>query len=415
MHLLTSNLSRTGGYGVLLLALLALGMPAASADITFYINEELMGEHNENTVTIESGREIKIWIDLTDSHKDEVGQLPIVCEFLDDERNSLIARGQLDEPDDNDIPPEYDRYYIRWPGEGVNGYTVDGPYTGLLKITISAKLDNGSLLGENIMFVNVVPAEKDGVSLSLPDFDGILEKLPYAIGGLLLVLVLGFGVKRLLDPEELVPQKKVEYDPLKESMMGTGHKVELPSTEDDDDDEYEDDDDIDDSIGADVPEEGLSETELLAQLTSGAELADSSEEDAEEDTGDDAAPPAAAAAPVRRKVKKKVARKAKRSGRKVKRKATAPAAGKPPKPSGKPPAPKGTGFHCPKDGSALQHWPDSGYATDYYCQKCEEYIAPVEQHAGDRQVTCPNCDRKHAIPPETTKFICQCGRRIRLG
>ncbi|PXF18300.1 MAG: hypothetical protein CXX76_01820, partial [Methanobacteriota archaeon] len=240
------------------------------------------------------------------------------------------------------------------------------------------------------------------------------EKLPYAVGGLLLVLVLGFGVKRLLDPEELVPQKKVEYDPLKESMMGTGHKVELPSTEDedDDDDEYEDDDDIDDSIGADVPEEGLSETELLAQLTSGAELADSSEEDAEEDTGDDAAPPAAAAAPVRRKVKKKSVRKAKLRGRKVKRKAPS---GKPPKPSGKPPAPKGAGFHCPKDSSALQHWPDSGYATDYYCQKCEEYVAPVEQHADDRQVTCPNCDRKHAIPPETTKFICQCGRRIRLG
>ncbi|MDP7536115.1 MAG: hypothetical protein QF766_05040, partial [Candidatus Poseidoniia archaeon] len=219
---------------------------------------------------------------------------------------------------------------------------------------------------------------------------------------------------RLLAPDELVPLKKEEYDPLKESMMGTGHEVELPSTEDDDDDEYEDDDDIDDSIGADVPEQGLSETELLAQLTSGAELADSSEEDAEDGTGDDATPPAAAAAPVRRKVKKKAARKVKRSGRKVKRK-TAPAAGKPPKPSGKPPAPKGAGFHCSKDGSALQHWPDSGYTTDYYCQKCEEYVAPVEQHAGDRQITCPNCDSKHAIPPETIKFICQCGRRIRLG
>ncbi len=412
MHLLTSNLSRTGGYGVLLLVLLALGMPAASADITVYINEELMGEHNENTVTVESGREIKIWIDLTDSHKENVSRLVVIGEYFDAERELIHGVAAYDAPDDNDIPPDYDRYYVKWPGEGTNGYARDGAYIGMLQVTVRAQHDNGSLLGENIMFVNVVPAEKDGVSLSLPNFDGILEKLPYAIGGLLLVLVLGFGVKRLLDPEELVPQKKVEYDPLKESMMGTGHKVELPSTEDDDDDEYEDDDDIDDSIGADVPEEGLSETELLAQLTSGAELADSSEEDAEEDTGDDAAPPAAAAAPVRRKVKKKSVRKAKLRGRKVKRKAPS---GKPPKPSGKPPAPKGAGFHCPKDGSALQHWPDSGYATDYYCQKCEEYVAPVEQHAGDRQVTCPNCDRKHAIPPETTKFICQCGRRIRLG
>lgn len=415
MHLLTSNLSRTGGYGMLLLVLLALGMPAASADVTTYINEELMGAHNENTVTVESGQEIKIWIDLTDSHKENVSRLVVVGEYMDAARDLITGVASYDAPDDNDIPPDYDRYYVKWPGkEGANGYARDGAYIGMLQVTVRAQHDNGSLLGENIMFVNVVPAEKDGVSLSLPNFDGILEKLPYAIGGLLLVLVLGFGVKRLLDPEELVPQKKVEYDPLKESMMGTGHKVELPSTEDDDDDddEYEDDDDIDDSIGADVPEEGLSETELLAQLTSGAELADSSEEDAEEDTGDDAAPPAAAAAPVRRKVKKKSVRKAKLRGRKVKRKAPS---GKPPKPIGKPPAPKGAGFHCPKDSSALQHWPDSGYATDYYCQKCEEYVAPVEQHAGDRQVTCPNCDRKHAIPPETTKFICQCGRRIRLG
>ena len=403
---------------MLLLALLALGMPAASADITIYINEELMGEHNENTVTVESGSEIKIWIDLTDSHKENVSHLVVVGEFLDDDRDTITVIAQFDEPDDNDYPPEYDRYYVKWPGDGSNGYAQYdgdyGAYIGALQVTVQARHTNGSLLGEQTMFINVVPAEKDGVSLSLPDFDGIIEKLPYAIGGLLLVLVLGFGVKRLLDPEELVPQKREEYDPLKNSMMGTSRKVELPSTEDDDDDddEYEDDDDIDDSIGADVPEEGLSETELLAQLTSGAELADSSEEDAEEDTGDDAAPPAAAAAPVRRKVKKKSVRKAKLRGRKVKRKAPS---GKPPKPSGKPPAPKGAGFHCPKDGSALQHWPDSGYATDYYCQKCEEYIAPVEQHAGDRQVTCPNCDRKHAIPPETTKFICQCGRRIRLG
>ncbi len=411
MHLLIYKLSRTGKYGVLLLALLALAMPAASADITVYINEELMGGHNENTVTVESGREIKIWIDLTDSHKENVSRLVVVGEYLDTVRDQIDGVASYDAPDDNEIPPDFDRYYIKWPGKGTNGYARDGTYVGVLQVTVRAQHDNGSLLGEQTMFVNVRAAEEDGVSLSLPDLAGIIGILPYAIGGLLLVLILGFGVKRLLDPEELAPQKREEYDPLKESMMGTGHEVDLPSTEDDDDDEYEDDD-IDDSIGANVPEQGLSETELLAQLTSGAELADSSEEDTGEDAGDDAAPPAAAAAPVRRKVKKKTARKAKRSGRKVKRKAPS---GKPPRPSGKPPAPKGAGFHCPKDGSALQHWPDSGYATDYYCQKCEEYVAPAEQHAGDRQVTCPNCDRKHAIPPETTKFICQCGRRIRLG
>ena len=302
---------------MLLLALLALGMPAASADITIYINEELIGEHNDNTVSVTSGREIKIWIDLTDSHKEDAEKLIVLGEFLDDVRAAKTGHAQKDEPDGNEIPPDYDRYYVRWPGEGPNGYGNDGAYVGLLKITVSAKRSNDSMIGEVIMFVNVKVAKEEGVSLSLPDLAGIVEKLPYAVVGLLLVLVLGFGVKRLLDPEELVPQKKVEYDPLKESMMGTGHEVDLPSTEDDDDDEYEDDDDIDDSIGADVPEQGLSETELLAQLTSGAKLADSSEEDAEDDTGDDAAPPAAAAAPVRRKVKKKAARKVKRSGRKV--------------------------------------------------------------------------------------------------
>ena len=151
MHLLTSNLSRTGGYGVLLLALLALGMPAASADITVYINEELMGEHNENTVTVESGQEIKIWIDLTDSHKENVSRLVVIGEYLETTRALITGVASYDEPGINDIPPDYDRYYVKWPGCGSNGYA-----NGILQITISAQQDNGTLLAENIVSVNVV-------------------------------------------------------------------------------------------------------------------------------------------------------------------------------------------------------------------------------------------------------------------
>ncbi|MDP6847013.1 MAG: hypothetical protein QF366_05195, partial [Candidatus Poseidoniia archaeon] len=155
MHLLISNLSRTGGYSVLLLALLALGMPAASADITVYINEELMGEHNENTVTVESGREIKIWMDLTDSHKENVSRLVVVGEYLDTARDLITGVASYDAPDDNDIPPDYDRYYVKWPGKGTNGYARDGAYIGMLQVTVRAEHDNGSLLGENILFVVV--------------------------------------------------------------------------------------------------------------------------------------------------------------------------------------------------------------------------------------------------------------------
>ena len=194
------------------LALMALALPTASADITVYINEELMGEHNKNTVTVESGRAIKIWIDLTGSEKENTSQLIILGKFLDEGRDEINAFAQYDAPGDNDIPPDYDRYYVKWPGTGTNGYARDGAYIGVLQVTVRAQTDNGSLLGEQIMFVNIM-----GDSGS-PGF--VIEDNLIVIGGGLLALII-FGVwvtKLMKENEEKLIVKQVLMEEQKKDM-----------------------------------------------------------------------------------------------------------------------------------------------------------------------------------------------------
>ena len=39
----------------------------------------------------------------------------------------------------------------------------------------------------------------------------------------------------------------------------------------------------------------------------------------------------------------------------------------------------------------------------------------VNMGAGIVNITCPSCEKVHNIDEETTKFICGCGRRIRVS
>ena len=119
------------------------------------------------------------------------------------------------------------------------------------------------------------------------------------------------------------------------------------------DEEYEDYDD-------DEEDEDFDESELLAKLTGGATLKDTKDKD-EEDK------PKAAPTPKKKAVKKTIAKKSIAKKKIVKKAA-------PPK------------------------------SND----------SDVNMGKGIKNVTCPSCATVHHIDENTPKFICSCGRRIRV-
>ncbi|MEE3192421.1 MAG: hypothetical protein VX267_02925, partial [Candidatus Thermoplasmatota archaeon] len=330
--------------------------------------------------------------------------------FMDDtRRKSLLGfKDQADAIDDNEFPPDYDRYTIRFPESGPSGYAAEGSYIGEIEFTVTARNESGGNLSQQQFWVNIGPDEsEDTFELKLPTLPSLDTMLPILGIGLLLLLV-SFGVWHfVLKPEEFELKKKEAYDPLKSTLTGVGIGSDMADDEDEEDEDEEEYDDDDENR----PE--LSESEILASLT-GELVATADEED--DDEGEAPAPPPAPEAAEPRKIAKK-RKVAKKKTRKVRKKAKQPTG--PPAPKESAPAPQGTPsaseLHCPKDGTALQHWPNSGYDTDYFCPRCQEYVAPSEEHADDRRIDCPNCGRVHTVPVRSTKFICQCGRRIRLG
>ena len=181
----------------------------------------------------------------------------------------------------------------------------------------------------------------------------------------------------VLAPEDTTADlyKPVEsIDPLKKSLTGVGHKSELPSEskklkrlensnqEDDDDeeddDEYEDDFDDEDEEGGD-----FDERKILDELTGTHSIGSQGEEDGEDSEEDEPE-----AAPAKKKaIKKRVAKKgvAKKI---VKRPSTNISSSEP----------------------------------------------EVNMGKGIKSITCPSCEKVHNVDENTPKFICSCGRRIRV-
>ena len=162
----------------------------------------------------------------------------------------------------------------------------------------------------------------------------------------------------VLAPEDTTAdlfKEKEAIDPLSKSLTGVGYESDLPGEEEKDDD----DDDTEDLVDDD--EEEFDESKLLAELTGAQKLesADDEEEDAPE-------PPKAEPKKV---AKKKVVKKS--VSKKVVRKAAPP-----------------------------QDTPTK---------------SPVNFGEGIVRITCPSCSKVHNIDEDTVKFICSCGRRIRVN
>ena len=163
----------------------------------------------------------------------------------------------------------------------------------------------------------------------------------------------------ILAPEDTTAdlyKVKESIDPLSKSLTGVGYESDLPGEEEEDDDDDTDTEDL-----LDDDEEEFDESKLLAELTGSQRLESDDEEEEEKPEPPKAKP--------KKAVKKKVVRKS--VSKKIVRKA-APPQDAPKKP-------------------------------------------PVNMGEGIISITCPSCAKIHNIDEDTIKFICSCGRRIRVN
>jgi hypothetical protein len=193
-----------------------------------------------------------------------------------------------------------------------------------------------------------------------------MDNLPLILGGIAGLFILSFGIYRLvLAPEDTtadVYRTKESIDPLKKSLTGVGYESELPSEsklhrlENRKEDPEEEDDEIDLEDDDDDEDDDFDESKLLAELTGSQPLKDTSEDEESEPEE----------APKKKAVKKKVAKKVAR--KKVVRKAAPTKAAEP----------------------------------------------DVNMGQGIIKITCPSCEKMHNVEDTTSRFICSCGRRIRV-
>ncbi len=217
------------------------------------------------------------------------------------------------------------------------------------------------------------PSGSSGSSgFSLPSLPPeIADNLIPIIGGIVVLLILSIGIYTfVLAPEDTtadIYRTKESIDPLKKSLTGVGYDSELPSESKlkrlenrDDDSEEEDDSEEDDEEYEydDDSEEDFDERAMLDKLTGANTLASVADSDEEEEP-----------APKKKAVKKKAIKK-KVAKKKVVRKA-APA-------------------------------------------KKETSEPSVNMGKGISDITCPSCEKVHHIEENTSRFICSCGRRIRV-
>lgn len=254
--------------------------------------------------------------------------------------------------------PGYDTYEARFRG---NSPIFEG-YSGDLRFSVIMTNKTGDILIAPVLDIKMTATPSGGGAssgFSIPELPPVVqENLIYIAGGLLALILLSIGIYTfVLAPEDTTAElykERESVDPLSKSLTGVGYESDLPGEEEE---EYEEDDEelLDDD------EEEFDESELLAELTGGQKMqADDEEEDEPE-------PPKPE---PKKAVKKKVVKKA--VSKKIVRKATPPkdAPSKPPM---------------------------------------------VNMGAGIVSITCPSCEKVHNIDEETTKFICGCGRRIRVS
>ena len=363
-------------------------LPVANAGLVeVYINNSDELTESETQYTIESGKDLNLEIRLAGPYRIDSGDKNLSVEsiYLDvyfdndnDRRDPTSGIPQYKSLKATETDPGYDTFISAFKGDDDRFEN----YEGTIRFSIIMKNASSGIVRDNIILITMEapPSEDSGSSgFTLPSLpDPIADNLIPIIGGIIVLFLLSFGIYTfVLAPEDTtadIYKEKESIDPLKQSLTGVGYKSELPSEsklkrlenkdDDSEDSDSEDEEDDDEEYEYDdEEEEEFDERAMLDKLTGTSTLKDSSDEDS-----DDTEKPVVAA--KKKAVKKKVAKKTITKKKVIKKAA--------PKKKTKAPAPA------------------------------------KNMGEGLKEVTCPSCDKVHDVDENTAKFICSCGRRIRV-
>lgn len=365
----TANLGRN-----LLIALIfsVFVLPVANAGLVeIYINDSEELTESEEEFVIRSGKNLDLEIRLSGAYRIESGDenLSVESIYIDvyfdsdtDHRDPTSGLPQF--KDHNGLDPGYDKFVSAFKGDDTR---FEG-YEGSIRFSIIMKNSNSEIVRDAVIIITMeAPPSKNedssGFSFSIPD--PIMNNLPIILGGIVGLFILSFGIYRLiLAPEDTtadIYRTKESIDPLKKSLTGVGYESELPSEsklhrlENRKEDPEEEEEEI--NLDDDDEDDDFDESKLLAELTGTQSLRDTSKDEESE----------AEVTPKKKAVKKKVAKKT-ITRKKIVRKA-APAKTAEPE---------------------------------------------VNMGQGIIKMTCPSCEKTHNVDNTTSRFICSCGRRIRV-
>lgn len=379
------NKAQLGRNLLIALILSVFILPVANAGLVeIYINSSEELTESETEFIIKSGKDLNLELRLSGPYRIDSGDKNLSVEsiYIDvyfdsdtDRRDSTSGLPQYQPIKSTEKDPGYDTFVSKFNGDDTRFEGYEGP----IRFSVIMKNSSSDIVRDFVIIIQMEapPNENSGASgFSLPSLPPeIADNLIPILGGIVVLLILSIGIYTfVLAPEDTtadIYKTKESIDPLKKSLTGVGYDSELPSESklkrlenrdgdsedddesDDDDDEYEyeDDDDAD-----------FDERAMLDKLTGTETLASST--DSEDDDEDEPAPAPKKKAVKKKAIKKKVAKK------KIVRKAA------PPK----------------KDTSS----------------------PAVNMGKGINDITCPSCEKVHHIEENTTKFICSCGRRIRV-
>ena len=337
---------------------------------------------SEDEIIYQTGTNLDLYVrlkgDLRDANSDKyVDSIIIKVNFIDEGRESLTGYPNFQPLCDTCEDPGYDEHLSKFRG---NDERFQG-YDGTLNFAVTMKNSSGDIVWDDVLQITLKAQETNGddsSGFSIPDLPPAIEEnlIPIVIG-LLVVILLSVGIYTfVLAPEDTTADlyKPVEsIDPLKKSLTGVGYESELPgkskklnrlkdSSSDDEEEEEEDEDEYEDDFDDEEDDKEFDERKILDELTGSHSIASGNDdENAEEEEEPKAAP-------VKKKaVKKRVAKKAV-TKKVVKRPST----------------------------------------------KTESNEPEISMGQGIKSIKCPSCSTVHNVDENTPKFICSCGRRIRV-
>ena len=360
-------------------------LPFSSAgllEVSVNSSEDLVVSEDETI--IQEGTNLNLYVRLKGAYREAgnnntVESITINVNFrnTDDPRESVIGYPEFQPLCDTCSDPGYDEYLSKFRSSD----TRFKGYDGVVEFDIILRNNSNDIVKSAIVEITLVTQQSNsgdsgGFSFELPA--EVEDNLIIIVVGFLVIVLLSVGIYTfVLAPEDTTADlyKPVEsIDPLKKSLTGVGHKSDLPSESkklkrlegtEDDTVEEEDGDEYEDDFDEEEDDSDFDERKILDELTGTHSIGSQVDDDGNDSDGNEKS---MAAAPVKKKaVKRRVAKKGV-AKKLVKRPST----------------------------------------------KTEESQPEIKTPKGMISVSCPSCSKIHTVDENTSKFICSCGRRIRV-